>query len=168
MHFINYDIMAPRSEVMASLAENDRIVEQEQFDLSCGKPKMHIEETGNNRVKIKCEYVGSGTKDNAFLEGTYFFGSIVQKDDRCFIRGFVVTAPIYHAVIAILLIVFIGKCISLGGFSPVPIIALVFSILMYRNEFKKQKIIRRYVFRALKNAFKKINEIEAGKNSNNY
>ena len=168
MRIINYDINAPRSEVMAALSENDKIIEQEQFDSSCGKPKMHIEEKGNDRVKIKCEYIGSGRKDNAFLEGTYFLGSIFQRNDRCFVRGILVTAPIYHAVIAVLLILFIGKCVSLGGFSPVPIIALAFSFLMYRNEFKKQKIIKRYIFRALKNTFKKINRVETGKNSNNY
>ena len=157
MKFVNYDIHATKEQVIDSLKENDKIVEQEKFDQSKGKPKIHITEKGNDKIKIKCEYVGGRTKDNAFLEGTYFVGKLYEKDNVTKICGIIVTAPIYHMIIAILLVFFVYQCISLKGFSMVPIIALAFSFIILRDEFKKQNIIKRYIFRGLKNTFEKIN-----------
>lgn len=159
MKFINYDIHATKEQVLDSLKENDKIVEQEKFDQSKGKPKIHIKEKGSDKIKIKCEYIGTQTKDNAFLEGTYFIGKIRTKDEVTKISGIIVTAPIYHAIIAILLVFFIYQCVSLKGFSLVPIIALAFSFIILRDEFKKQSIIKRYIFRGLKNTFEKINRV---------
>ena len=44
MLFVNYDIHAPIDEVRASLKENDKIVDDERFDVSKGYPKIHIKE----------------------------------------------------------------------------------------------------------------------------
>lgn len=157
MLFVNYDIHAKREEVMSSLLENDRIVEQEKYDTSKGVPKIHIKEKGD-RIKITCTYTGGNTKDNGFLEGTYFMGKMLESDGKTVMRGIILTAPIYHAVLAIIFCLFIYQCISLGGFNPVPVVLLVFSIFMFRDEFRKQKIIKRYIFRAFKNTFAKISE----------
>lgn len=157
MQFISYDIHAPKNEVFASLYENDKIVEQEKFETSRGVPNIHIREKKNNKIKITCEFTGRATKDNGFLEGTYFIGRLSEADGVTKIKGIVLTAPIYHSIIAILFIYFVFQCIVLGGFSPIPIIALVFSFVMFRDEFKKQNIIKRYIFRAFKNTFSKMN-----------
>ena len=157
MKFVNYDIHAGKEQVSLSLAENDRIVDQEKFEYAKGKPRIHIIEKKNDKIKIKCEFVGGQTRDNGFLEGTYFWGSLREKDGITKISGIIVTAPIYHLIIAILCVFFVYQCIVKGGFSPVPIIALIFSFIILRDEFKKQAIIKRYIFRAFKNTFEKIN-----------
>lgn len=160
MRFVKYDIHAKRDDVLASLAENDKIVSQEKFDLSNGKPRIHIKEKSNNKVIIRCEYVGGRTKDNGFLEGTYFVGKLSEVDETTKISGIIITAPIYHSIIALLMSFFVYQCVVKSGFSPIPIIALVFSFIILRDEFRKQGIIKRYIFRALKNTFAKINSNE--------
>ena len=157
MKFVNYDIHATKEQVIDSLKENDKIIEQEKFDQSKGKPRIHIKETKNDKIKIKCEYIGGQTRDNAFLEGTYFFGRLREKDGVTKLSGMIVTAPIYHTIIALLVIFFVYRCILLKGFSLVPIIALAFRFIILRDEFKKQNLIKRYIFRGFKNTFEKIN-----------
>lgn len=157
MKFVNYDIHASLDSFTASLEQGDLIREQEKFDTSRGVPKIHIKQNGE-KIKITCEYTGRATKDNAFLEGTYFVGRLTNADGVSRLRGVILTAPIYHAVLAILFAFFIYKCITIGGFSPVPILLLIFSLFMFRDEFKKQGIIKRYIFRAFKNTFAKVNK----------
>ena len=157
MLFIRYDIRAPIDEVKKSLYDNDKIVEDEKFDISKGYPRMHIKEKGE-RVRISCEFCGRTRKDNAFLEGTYFLGKLYQRDDVTSIKGIVWTAPIYHFILALLFAFYVYKCITLGGFSIVPICLLLFSIFLFLDEFKKQGIIKRYIFRAFKNTFLKKSE----------
>ena len=152
MLFVNYDINAPIDEVRRSLAENDKIVLDEKFDTSKGFPKIHIKEKGE-RVKIKCEFCGRARKDNGFLEGTCLFGRFYESDGKTKMKGVILTAPIYHSVLALLFAFFIYKCISLGGISIVPICLVLFSVFMFLDEFKKQGIIKRYVFRAFKNTY---------------
>ena len=156
MKLVNYDIHAPLDTVLESLHDNDRIVAEEKFDTSRGVPKIHIKQKGN-KIKIKCEFTGRATKDNGFLEGTYLRGKLTEKDGVSSLKGIIITAPIYHTLLAILFAFFVIQCLSVGGFSPIPIILLVFSIFMFRDEFRKQRIIKRYVFRAFKNTFDKVN-----------
>ena len=52
---------------------------------------------------------------------------------------------------------FIIQCFSVGGFSPIPVILLGFDIVMFKDEFRKQGIIKRYIFRALKITFARKN-----------
>ena len=155
MLFINYDIHASKDNVLESLYENDLIVAQEKYDTKSGIPKMSVKQNGD-KIKITCEYTGRATKDNAFLEGTYFVGKLTESGGVTALKGIVLTAPIYHAVLAIIFGLFIYRCISLGGISPVPIILLIFSTFMFREEFKKQGIIKRYIFRAFKNTYKRM------------
>ena len=154
MLFVNYDINAPIDEVRRSLAENDKIVSDEKFDTSKGFPKIHIKEKGE-RVKIKCEFCGRARKDNGFLEGTYFMGKIRKSESGSKISGVVLTAPIYHIAVTILAIVIIIQCVYLKAFNPIPLFAVLFDILMFKNEFKKQGYIQRYIMRAIARLEKK-------------
>ena len=153
MTFVNYKIGATREEVKSTLFNNNLVVEAENYDTSKGKPKMHFKEKGD-RVKIKCEMTGRPTKDNGFLEGTYFIGKIKEIEGGTKIRGVILTAPIYHLVFIILFAFSILQCIKVGGISPIPIILVIFDIFMFYGEFKKQGIIKRYIFRALKIVYK--------------
>ena len=152
MLFVNYDIHSSIENVRFSLSENDKIVEDEKLDTSKGYPKIHMRETGE-RVKIKCEFVGRAKKDNGFLEGTYFVGRFYEKEEVTHIKGIILTAPIYHTILALLFAFFVYRCFVLGGISIVPICLVLFSVFMFYDEFRKQKIIKRYIFRAFKNTF---------------
>ena len=159
MLYVNYDIHAPVDEVRKSLVENDKIVADEKFDITKGFPKIHIKENGE-KIKIKCEFCGRARKDNAFLEGTYLLGKFFERDGVTTLKGIILTAPIYHSILILLFAFFIYRCFSLGGISIVPICLVIFSVFMFYDEFRKQKIIKRYVFRAFKNTFLKTNNKE--------
>lgn len=155
MIFVNYKIGATKDQVMETLRDTNTVAEAEQYDTSRGIPKIHFKEK-RKRIKISCEYLGRATKDNGFLEGTYFLGSVRQDDDTTFVRGLIVTAPIYHFIFLILVGLFIYQCFKLGGISIVPIILIIFNVFMFKDEFRKQGIIKRYIFRALKITYKKL------------
>ena len=124
---------------------NDRV----KFDENKGKPLIRVKERGE-WLKIKCEMVGGATKDNGFLEGTYFVGKLTEKDGVTRLRGVILTAPIYHTILALILAFYVYRCISLGAFNPVPVILFLFSLIMFRTEFEKQGTIERYLLRAQK------------------
>ena len=156
MKIVNYKIQASGQDVRSALYDADLIVSKEKFEGAKGTPKFHVKDK-NGLFRIKCEYTGTATKDNAFLEGPYFVGRLSEQENQTCLRGIILTAPIYHLIIATLFIFFIVQCIVQGGFTPVPIILLVFSIFMFKDEFKKQAIIKKYIFRAFKNTFAKLN-----------
>ena len=152
MLFVNYDIGAPLDAVLENLDDNERIVSEEGFDLSKGKPKMHIKKK-NSRLKIRCEMTERATKDNGFLEGTYFLGSAKEKDGRSRISGIILTAPIYHFIFLVLLGVVVYQSIKMVAIPITAIFLVLFDIMMFRGEFAKQPIIKRYIFRAFKITF---------------
>ena len=98
--------------------------------------------------------MGGPTKDNGFIEGTYFIGKLTEKNGMSRLRGVILTAPIYHTFIALIMAVFVLKCIQMVAFNPVPIILLAFSFIMLRKEFEKQGTIERYLKRAVRRAEK--------------
>ena len=84
-------------------------------------------------------------------------GKLFSWGNEVALRGLIVTAPIYHLIIAALFAFFVSQCIIKGGFTPVPIILLIFSFFMFKDEFKKQSMIKKYIFRAFKNTYHKLN-----------
>ena len=155
MTFVNYRINAPRNIVLKNISNNDLIIEEEKYDISRGKPKLHVKDYGE-KVVIGCEMTERATKDNGFLEGTKFRGKIKEENGTTSIRGVILTTPIYHAALLLLFLFFIYRCISLGGISLTPIILVVFSIFMFWGEFKKQAIIKRFIFRSLKLTYREV------------
>ena len=133
------------------IKNSERVNDKVKFDENKGKPLIHVKEKGD-RLRIKCEMIGGASRDNGFLEGTYFVGKLTEKDGASHLRGILLTAPIYHTILALILAFYVYRCISLGAFNPVPIILLVFSIFMFKSEFEKQGTIERYLMRAIKRA----------------
>ena len=164
MLFVKYDIHAPIDAVRQSLSENDKIISDERFDTSKGYPLIHTKENGE-KIKMSCEFCGRARKDNAFLEGTYLLGNFFERDGVTTLKGIILTAPIYHSILILLFAFFIYRCFSLGGISIVPICLVIFSVFMFYDEFRKQKIIKRYIFRAFKNTFLKYNNKEKSERS---
>ncbi len=149
MLFVNYKIHASREEVMNCIRDEASVTKAEKYDTSRGVPKFHIKEK-KDYIKISCEFIGRATKDNGFLEGTYFIGKLTERNNESKLRGIILTAPIYHSIFLMLVIYFIYQCFSLGGISVVPIMLIIFNIFMFKDEFRKQGLIKRYIFRSLK------------------
>ncbi len=157
MLFINYTIHASRDEVLEVLSDSNTVVEAERFDTSKGKPKVHLGRKDDS-LKMYCEMTGRATRDRDYrFGGTRFIGKITEKEGVTAIRGIIWTAPLYHLVLILLFAYFIYRCISLGAISVVPICLLIFDIFMFMDEFKKQGIIKRYIFRSLKIVYKRKN-----------
>ena len=137
---------------LLSVIENSELVNDKvKFDENKGRPRM-IVKTNGDRIRIKCEMIGGPTKDNGFLEGTYFVGKVTENDGKTTLKGVVLTAPIYHTILALILMIYVYRCITLVAFNPVPIILLIFSLMLFRSEFEKQGTIERYLARAFRKA----------------
>ena len=135
---------------LLSVIENSEFVNDKvKFDENKGRPRMTVK-TNGDRIRIKCEMIGGPTKDNGFLEGTYFVGKLTENSGKTTLKGIILTAPIYHTILALILMIYVYRCISLGAFNPVPIILFIFSLMLFRAEFEKQGTIERYLIRAFK------------------
>lgn len=148
MKFINIDFPASRADVVKLIADNELVNKNVRFDETRGKPAVRITDGANGKVKISCEMIGGPTKDNGFIQGTKFRGKLVEKNGVTKLRGVITTEPIYHLILIALVALFIVQCLRLRGFSVIPPILVLFDIFMFKNEFKKQGIIKRYLYRA--------------------
>lgn len=153
MLFVNYKIGASRDEVMSVMNDKNLVADDESFRTAKGRASIIIKERGEG-VKMKCRMIDGPTKDNGFLEGTTFYGSVKERNGVTKVKGIVVTAPIYHFIIIALLVVLVIRCIALAAINPVPIILAIFSVFMLKDEYKKQGIIKRYIFKALKTTYR--------------
>ena len=147
MKFISFTSDASREELVSALGSSEAVNAGVMFNEKQGTPVFKLRKKGDT-LYVSAEYVGGEKKDNGFLVGTYFVGKVSERDGRAALRGIVTTAPIYHLGLFILFVYFICKCISLGGFSPVPVILLGFSLFLFKDEFKKQGLIKRFIERA--------------------
>ena len=150
MQFVNIDYPASREEVIKMLSDNETVNKNVRFDESRGKPTVRLTEKPNGKIKISCERIGGPTRDNGFIQGTTLKGRLIEKDGVTKLKGVITTEPIYHIFFIALIVVFIIQCFRVGGFSVVPPILIIFDIFMFKNEFKKQGIIKRYLYRAVR------------------
>ena len=148
MKFINVEFDAKRDEALQMLRNNERVNENVRFDESRGKPLMKIKEKNGDRISVTCEFIGGPSKDNGFLVGTYFSGKLTEKNGVTRLKGIILTAPIYHLFMIMLVAVFIIQCFKVKGFSVVPPMLVVFDLFMFKAEFQKQGYIKRYFLRA--------------------
>ena len=149
MKFINQSIDATKEQFLAMLKDNEATNKNVKFECKRGTPLMHVTEKGD-KIKIKCEYIGGATKDNAFIEGTTFKGTLKEKNGALVLSGVILTAPIFHAVLLLAFAAFLIMCIVSGVFNPMPFILIIFDVFMYKDEFAKQGLIERYIKRANK------------------
>lgn len=161
MKFINLTSGLSQSEVLDAVKDNEFVNSGVKFEGY--EPHMYVRQSKKNpnKIRITCEMKNTATKDNGFLVGTYFSGKFKEKDGVTYLKGYIATAPIYHLVLLAFIAFFIYRCISIGGFNPVPVILVVFDIFMFWREFKKQGLIERYLARAVRRL-----EIKEGKLKN--
>ena len=155
MKFIKLGIRVPRDELISVMSKNDVVNEDSVIDDSHGKPHMNVTLKGDT-LKIKCKMIGATTKDNGAIIGTYFKGRLTEKNGTTVLKGIIVTSPLYHLAFFALILFFIYKCITLGAISVMPICLVAVSYFLFRSEYRKQGIIRSYIYRA----FKKTHELK--------
>ena len=149
MKLINLRSTKAPQELLRAISDNSFVSDGVKFNDKGTRPHMHVKDKGNGKIKIKCEIMGGPTKDNGFLEGTYFKGRIKEYEGGSKISGIIVTAPIFHLVLVVLSLIIIAQCIFLKAFNPIPLFAIIFDLFMFYNEFKKQGYIQRYLMRAI-------------------
>lgn len=151
MKLINLKSSLPREELFSVLCDCEGVNARVKFDPKRGKPLIKYKRKGD-RLLAKCEMIDGNSKDNGFLIGTYFLGSLKEKNGETVLKGIITTSPLYHLLLVGFMIFYVFRCISLGGINPVPPILFVFSILMFSGEYRKQGIIERYFKRAFRKA----------------
>ena len=152
MKFIKIASELPKEELLRALSDNEFVNGGVQFDGYV--PEMRVKKGKNNpdKIRITCELKNTATKDNGFLVGTYFSGKFKEKNGVTYLKGHITTAPIYHFVLALLVVFFIYRCITLKAFNPTPVILVIFDLFLFWREFKKQGLIERYIYRAFRRA----------------
>ena len=149
MKLINLRSRKEPQELFSAICDNAFVSDGIRFNDKGTRPYMHVKDKGNGKFKIKCEIMGGPTKDNGFLEGTYFIGKIKKTENGSAVKGIILTAPIFHFVLFLLTAFIIAQCIFLKAINVVPVFAVIFDIMLFRNEFKKQGQIQRYLMRAI-------------------
>lgn len=152
MKFIRLESRLSSDGILEVLRNNEFVNSGVKFEKYV--PEMRVRQSKKNpkKIRITCEMKNTATKDNGFLVGTYFSGKLVSKNGGTYLKGHILTAPIYHLILTLLVAVFLYRCIKVGGFNPIPLILVVFDIFMFWREFKKQGMIQRYIFRAFRRA----------------
>ncbi len=149
MKLINLTSSKSPEELIGAISDNSFVSDGVKFNEKGTRPHMHVKDRGNGKIKIRCEIMGGPTKDNGFLEGTYFKGRIKKCEDGSKIKGLILTAPIFHFLIIALTVFIVIQCIYLKAINVIPVFAILFDVIMFKNEFKKQAYIERYLKRAI-------------------
>lgn len=149
MKRIRYTVNASREQLLAMISDNRRVNEGVRVPEGVGLPTAEISERGR-LVRIRCRLVGGASRDNGFLFGTAFLGTVRESEEGTTLSGIIVTEPLMHLVWLAVVVYFVIACISVGGINLVPIFLSVFMFLLFRPEYKKQDMLFRYLIRAAK------------------
>ncbi len=151
MKRIKLQTVCPRASVMQMLLDNAHVNAGLNFDDREGAPTVQIKQGRDGRVRMRCYMVGGPTKDNGFIQGTFFVGRIREDAaGMCHVRGVIMTEPVFHLAFAALIVVAVVQMLKLGGVSLTPILLIPFVYFMFRKEYRKQEYLRRYILRAVR------------------
>ena len=149
MKLVKLKTSASADAVIEALSNSEAVNARVKFDEKRGKPVMHTKENGG-RLKITCEMVGGPSKDNGFLIGCIFLGKIKERNGERVVSGVIMTAPIYHLLLIGFCIYFLIQSFIVGGITLVPLFGVVFTLFLFKDEYKKEGIIKRFISRAVK------------------
>ena len=152
MKLVNISSLRTKDEVLSFIKDNNKVNDGVRFDDKYDrKPLMHIKEN-DGKLQIKCEMIGGPTKDNGFLAGTVFRGRITERNGMTTISGLITTSVIYHiALLALIVLLFVQMFLySAYGLISVLVFAVGFELMFFKDEFKKQGYIKRYLERAVR------------------
>ena len=127
MKFVNLRSSAKREDLLDAIKSSGKVNENVRFDEKAGRPAIKVKEKGNT-LYVTCEMIGgAGGKDNGFLIGTFFLGSLKEKNGESRLRGIILTAPIYHLALIAFCVYFLVQSFVLGGITLVPLLVAGFS-----------------------------------------
>ena len=149
MKLVRFSSHASREAILDALSNSEKVNAKVKFDEKRGRPVMHLKEKAGT-LKITCEMVGGPSKDNGFLIGSFFFGGIKEKNGESVVSGIILTAPLYHLLLIGFCIYFLVQSFIVGGITLVPLFGVLFTLILFKDEYKKQGIIKRFIGRALK------------------
>ncbi len=150
MKRIHLQTVCERDEVLDALTNNARVNEGLSFDEAKGTPTVRMRIGRGGHLHMRCVFIGGHSKDNGFIQGTFFTGRLREgKDGKTQLSGVIVTEPVFHVLLCILLAVAVFQMVSLGGISLTPILLLPFVYILMRGEYRKQEHLRRYILRAV-------------------
>ena len=152
MKFVRLQTQNDRQDVLSMLKDNERVNDNVRFhDKRGGKPYMHIKEKGEC-IRIKCEMVGRPTKDNGFLVGTVFRGKLTEENGVTSLKGSITTSLIYHVIMLMLAAFWLFCIVAFSAYTLIPLLIFMaaFEWLFFKDEFKKQGYIERYIMRAFR------------------
>lgn len=147
MKFINIHAACTKEEYLETVRDNRVVNAGVRFSEDNSYPTAEVK-TGRRSVRIRCRMVGGATRDNGFFFGTFFFGTLREREDGCRLRGVIVTEPLVHLIWLAVVVYYIITCIRIGGISLIPIFLSLLMFFMFRPEYKKQGILARYLSRA--------------------
>ena len=151
MKFVNMKTTVSRECALDAIRNSQKVNENVKFDERRGRPLIKTKEKGST-LFITCEMIGGPSKDNGFLIGSFFLGSLKEKAGEARLRGVIMTAPVYHLILIAFCVYFLVQSIIIGGITLVPLMLVPFSLYLFKGEFSKQGIIKRYLGRALRYA----------------
>ncbi len=151
MKFVNIKSSCSREHLYSMLCDSERVNKHVKFDEKTGRPHIKLSERFG-LLFMTCEMIGGSGRDNGFLVGTFFVGKLSSKGDGSRLRGLILTAPLYHLALIGFCIYFLIQSFIVGGITLVPILLVVFNYFLFKDEFKKQGIIKRFAHRAARMA----------------
>lgn len=150
MKRVQIKTLCPVEDVMTMMADHGRVNEGLTFDSREGTPTLRIKQKPNGRLHMRCVLLGGHTKDNGYIQGTFFTGRIREgADGKTELRGWIMTEPVFHLIWLALIVAAVVQMIDLGGISVTPLLLIPFVYIMFRGEYRKQEYLRRYIYRAV-------------------
>ena len=150
MKHIRMETFLPATDIIARWKDDSRVNEGVRFDEKQGKPHLMIKEGTGGRVRARCVMLGGPSRDNGYLQGTAFYGSVRERDGKTVVRGWILTEPVFHVLWFCLIAFFVYTCFARGGFSVIPVCLVIFVYAVFLKEYRKQDVLRRYMFRAVR------------------
>ena len=153
MKLVNVKTTASKDALLRAIGSSEEVNRGVKFDEDRGRPLMKLKnKEGSSTLSVTCEMIGGKSKDNGFIIGTFFFGRITEKNGETRLSGMILTDPIFHLLVIAFCIYCLVQSFILKGFTPMPIFIILFTVMIFRDEYKKQGMIERYLKRAARYA----------------
>jgi|GEM_PF-2166661 len=146
-----------REDILSALRDAPTVNAGLTFDDREGSPTVHVREGRADRLRLRCYMLGGASRDNGYVQGTFFWGRMRERNGMTYIHGSIMTEPVFHVLWLALIAFFIVTCIQRTALSVVPVCLIVFVYFMFRKEYRKQEYLRRYILRAIHRLEKKNN-----------
>ncbi len=150
MKFVNFKIPEDREAVLTSIADYRIANRKRKSEENAPIPSATVKRWGHDVFRIRCNYVGGPTRDDGFVEGTFFIGKLKNTEKGCRMKGIILTEPVFHTLFFGVFIYLVIKAVEQSAIPVTPLCLLAFVLFMLRKEYKKQDVLYQYLIRAVK------------------